>query len=284
LAIAIRIRAIDIVICSCNLFFIEPVCGLLVSKINQSVTIFDISSSAWFESPIQKSIVKKLFSYGSYRISPTHSLEILLRIGGLSSSLVPDLPDGSFKPSNPETRRQVCDIFHIDKTAVLIGIFMDHFQSPFLAEFARTVTRPVIFFVFGNCKQATTIEMQLKKLNTTFAQFIYVPRRYDIYPFVLASCHLGICWNGSPDVVNIAPEILELEACEIPIACFRFGCVSERVHPNSNGFLFDSDLELKPILENVIAHSGETGLALPGRDLRAEWCSAYQSAFAHILT
>jgi glycosyltransferase involved in cell wall biosynthesis len=209
-------------------------------------------------------------------------MEVLLRIGGLCSFCIPDLPDRAFLRKSPETHSTVCELFDLEKAAVLIGVFMDPFRPRFFSDLASSVSSPVVFFVFAGCKNGAALENQLKQMNTSSVRFIFVPRQYDVYPSVLASCHLGICWNGSPGVMNIAMEILEMEACGIPIAAFRFGCVSERVRPDANGLLFDTDHQLKEIILRVISESGAT-TNYPQTDLRQDWECRWREAFAQIL-
>jgi hypothetical protein len=269
-------------ICSCDLFFIEPFCAILISKFTHAIAVFDIAGYDWFDSPIRKGIAKTMLQRANARISTTHSMEVLLRIGGLSSFCIPDLPDPAFCPGSPGTRSAVSEVFGIDNTALLIGVFMEPFRPGYFSELASHISCNVVFFVFASSKDATTLERQLSEMNTSSVRFLYVPRQYDVYPSVLGSCCLGICWNGSPAVVNIAKEVLEMQACGVPIAAFRYGCVSERVRPDSNGFLFETDHELKDIVMRVIAQSGRIG-DTSQTDLRKEWRQCWRSAFGEIL-
>lgn len=267
-AIAFSIRTkIDFVVASSDLFVTEIAVGKLISRILRAKLVVDVASCPWYETVFRKEIAKKMLKKADSRITSTHSMEVILGLGGLTSVLVPDLPDEAFKPDK-NARPVIQKMFDLTNDTTLIAVTCCDDIIDNLKDFAQTTSARIAFFVCGSGKQRSVIDSLIRNASTENVKFFFVPFQYDLYPLVLSSCDIGVCGNGSPNVVDIAMQVLELQMSSLPIVALRYGCVNERVIDGVNGFVVKDGNELIRVLKGVIDKSVDVKELRTGCDIR----------------
>ncbi|OHT01799.1 hypothetical protein TRFO_07350 [Tritrichomonas foetus] len=105
IGIAVNTPSVKLIISSTDYYFTETLCGLILSKIKEAALIFDVSNFDWFESFFSCVISKKMLSYADYIICSTHSMEVILKLGGIKSYVIPNIPDRSFSQSTSKSNQ-----------------------------------------------------------------------------------------------------------------------------------------------------------------------------------
>jgi glycosyltransferase involved in cell wall biosynthesis len=81
--------------------------------------------------------------------------------------------------------------------------------------------------------------------------------------------------NPSPSVLAVAPEILEMQACGVPVLTVRSGCISNVVADGQNGFISADEQALKERLVAILVkpEMALAGISRESRDFEGEWRS-----------
>jgi glycosyltransferase involved in cell wall biosynthesis len=236
----------------------EPLAALLISKFHRAALIFDIVACDWFETTFRKRIGKRLLSAATLRITSTHSMELLLRLSGLSSICLPDVPDPLFRSEQSAQKAGLCSILKLERDSTFVGVFVETFPSTwhaFLSDVADRVPCTTVFLIFGSVKMVPQIHFPTKRIKN--CEFVFVPKQYDLYPIALASCLVGVSLDPAPRVMTVSAEILEMQACGVPVLTVRSGCAGNFVEDGKNGFLAMDEHELKERLVRILANSAE---------------------------
>jgi hypothetical protein len=169
---------------------IEPLAGLIISKFYRATLVFDIVKCDWFETFFRKRIAKRLLSAADLRLTPSHSMELLLGVTGLPSARVPDVPDHLFRSDSSE-KSEIASILNTDPSSLFVGVFIETFPCSWfgiLSDVAKRVTTPATFLLFGDAKGS--IKLPSKQVQT--CKFVFVPKQYQIYPAALKHCAVGV--------------------------------------------------------------------------------------------
>ena len=259
MGIAINIpHNIRFVFCTDSCYFMEPFIGKIVSKMLNAKLICDIATCEWFDTATGE-LAKWAIQLADHTITSTHSMEMILKIGGLSPFCIPDIADEAFRP-RVTSQCIVDNIYQIPTDSVRVAVtacddasFIDAFK-----DIARILSEKRINVTFFMCSQNKLYQRNQSgnliypNLSNNYARFIFVPYQYDVYPIVLSSCAFGVCGNGSPHTVDISLSILEMQSCGLPILALRYGCISERVKDGVNGFIFNDAMELRKLLDQIL--------------------------------
>ena len=270
IAVTINLPQLSIILITSNFYFSEICIGLLLSKINSKISdnikakkpfiIADILSFKWFESPTSKNIAKKMLSLTDMIITPTHSMQVILKIGGLQSFVIENIPDQSFKP-NKKLKPNVCEILNIPLSSYLICVpipTFDHDIFKCIEDSARGIKdceRNICFVIFGNGKSQSIFQKKVKNLNNSNEskniKFAFFTFQYDIYPSILGACDIGIYFNENDNGTEIPLPILQMSGCCLPIISFQYGCVSEIIKNKQNGFIIENRSKLRALLHDI---------------------------------
>ena len=251
--------SVQFVICQDVKFVMEPLIGKLVALVTGAKLVCDAVSCAWFASEITKAIGKRMIGLADIRVSSTRAMQRIFEVGGLSSRFLPDIPSKEFKPRE-EARRIVRKMYELPENCCCVAVTLLDSASYIdaLRDIAKTLENHKVnacFFLCGHsklCDETYTGEFPYSKFANKYAKFFAVPYQYDVYPTVLAACNFGICEHGSPNVLDIAMPILEMQVCGLPILALRYGCITEYVKDGVNGFLFDDAIELRKLLNSIL--------------------------------
>jgi glycosyltransferase involved in cell wall biosynthesis len=271
---------VHLLICFCDSIAIAPLIAAVVSKLHRAVSVFDMATFDWYETTVRKLVAKRMFSLADFRISSTHSMEVILRIGGLSSHPIPDLADPLFNCLNAPRRSDLFSLFGVDESTAFVAVFANPRDGSWLrviSEAAEQIAVPTAFMIVGNTKMRGAVEPRLKK-QVRCSRFIFLPTQYDVYPLALAACVVGVSFNPSPFVFTIASEVLEMKASGVPVLAIRSGCVTNFVRDGVNGFLVDNQSKLKRKLVEIV-NSPEValgGISREPQNFNEEWREQWQ--------
>jgi glycosyltransferase involved in cell wall biosynthesis len=271
---------VDLLICFCDSIAITTLIAAVVAKLHRAVSVFDMARCEWYETTFRKFLAKQLLSLADFRISATHSMEVILRIGGLSSHPIPDLADPLFNGLNATRRTELFSLFGVDESTTFVAVFVSPQDGSWfrvVSEAADQIAVPTAFLIVGSSKLRRAIEPRLKK-QVRCSRFIFLPTQYDIYPLALTACVVGVSFNPSPSVLAVASEVLEMKASGVPVLAVRSGCVTNFVQNGLNGFLVDDQNELKRKLVEIV-NSPEvvlSGISRDPQDFDGEWCEQWQ--------
>lgn len=260
IGIAVNISSLSLVISSTTFYFIEPFCALIISKIHHSNLAFDISNFSWYDNQITSYVTKKMLSFSNHIICPTHSIEVVLNLAGFHPFVIPDMADSSFQ-SNSKIKKKIENLLKIDQNSILIAVPFREFDNDTFnklensAGYLKKSRKNVTFVIFGNSKLSEKFEEKIKRISIQKVSFKFLPFQYDIYPMILGACDIGIHFPDSEFVFELSPQILAMSACQIPIIAFRFGCASEVVKENVNGFILNELSDLGPKLKEIFVNN-----------------------------
>lgn len=258
IGIAVNISSLNLVISTTTFYFIETICGIIVSKIHHSILIYDISIFSWYDHQITSFITKKLFSYGNFLICPTHSIEVVLKLAGFRPFMIPNAPDSDLNFVTEKVRNKLFNFLNVDENSFFITVPISEFDHDKIdalenaANYLKRYRKPITFIVFGSGKLQEKFKDNINKIKIKNIDLKFFPFQYDIYPSVLSAFDIGIYFPESEFVLEISPRLLEMAASGIPIIAFRFGCVNEIVKENVNGIVLNNINELGSKLKEII--------------------------------
>lgn len=293
LGIAIHVSSLELIISSTEHILTETIISYLISRIKKAKLVFDLTPFAWTNENSQftstKKVSKTMYSLADYRVSQTRSMQLVLKLGGIESFFIPSEPEKIFKPV-PEYRNSIIEILNVNKASLLIAVPIMQFNDNYfqtLIKIAKHLDNKNIYMTFiilGSGKSQKMVDDKINKLDFKMIKFKFFPFQYDIYPKIIGSCDLGICFEGSPLVLDVSHVLLEMNACHIPIIATQFGCVNEIVKNGENGIIVDGEQEMIDVFDKLfIKNTLHLNDIKPKESLPISWDQAWNDAFSMIL-
>lgn len=251
-----NLGSVDIIVTSTSRIIFNIVIAKILQRIKKSKLVFDIrpfKSVNKNSSRIFMKIETGIPSYADICIVPTRSIQGFLQIKKIPSIIIRDNPGTLFQPSM-EYRNDINTLLGIKKETGLIGIpITEESQASEVVDIATrsdSLNVPLCFCAFGGGKNQAQLEHSLNNLKLKNVKVVVLPMLSDAYPRVLGACDLGICFNGARAILDLSPELVEMEWACIPVAVMLRGCVKEAIS-ESTGFFFKTPEELFAIVKNV---------------------------------
>lgn len=252
-----NLTTINLIICSSTYYFTETLCGYLLSLIFHSILVFDISTFTWYENRFSGLITKKMLALANFVICPTHEMEILLKLQNLHCFYIPTPPDSSFRP-NKQSRIKICEVFNFDYDSIFIAVPIFEFDDTIFTHLIdasndlKQSEKPIIFLIFGSGKSASFFENKIKNMNVLNVSFKFIPFQYNLYPFTLGICDVGIYFHHKDYVIDAPPCLLDMISCELPIITCRYGCSQSFIKDSrAGGILLDNYDDLGAKLKDI---------------------------------
>lgn len=253
-SISIVCKSVDVVFTSSS--YLEIFLSMFLSLIKKSRLVIDIDSLDWFRNSIKKKIYIYLLSHCDYLTTETHSMSVILRISGIKSFEIPNLPDKLFL-NIKKSKEHVCKILSIPKESKLIGIPILYYGSSIFERISRyskifnDLDNSFVFIIFADLKLQKEIKEQLSNIKFKNPKFILIPFIYNIYPLVLSSCDIGLSINGEDSSLKISKEIIQMYGSGIPIIGFKGVSMNEIIKNGGIGFIAKDDNDLIKLLKDI---------------------------------
>ena len=287
-----KVGKIDYLLIQSQPLYLSYICGFLIRKIKKCKLIVDVKP---FRSVLQPNQQKKiefetnLPELADLIIVPSRSMQGFLQLKGLKSYIIRDNPGTMFKPSL-ELRENIYNMLNISSDYGLIGVPFPNSDERNLGELLGIIKKTdsfganIAFIIFGGGKNQKEIESKLKNLDTKKVKFFILPLLADIYPQIMGACDLGISLFGAKEILDLSPELVEMEWCCVPIATRLYGCVREVVS-DETGFFFKTEQELLDIIKKVFVDKSVdiNEMRIHCKEQLVKWDDSWLEAFSTIL-
>ncbi|EAY23003.1 hypothetical protein TVAG_182390 [Trichomonas vaginalis G3] len=277
---------IDFVLTSTTRLYVNIIIARLIRFFKKAKFILEIrpfqsipNKSGQFQTRLETSLP----ALADIRIVPSRSMQGYLQIKKINSSIIRDNPGTLFHPTT-HLRKEISQLLGITPEHGLIGIpilFQEESYIDFLIELiskSENFNVPLCFAVFGGGKSQKSLEHKFRQIHPKNVKLSVLPMLADVYPQVMGACDLGISVSGARLILDVSPELIEMEWSCVPIAVYLKGCVREVVS-ESNGFFFTNVDELVEVIRKVFV-SKEVDINSMKEDCKSKlvpWDDAWKS-------
>jgi glycosyltransferase involved in cell wall biosynthesis len=295
LVVIVPLPTFDYLLIATSNGFIDQIFGILGRIVRRCKLIFDVGSYQWARSPDPRagffhSLEKTLPKFANFRIVSTRSMQVVLELRRLQSSLLYDPPGTQFRP-NQSIRPSACELLSVGAGSLLVAIPVPQLNGDKVRQLisvARTIdgiaTKQIVFVVFGGGKVQSSFENELKEQRFRNIVYRVFALNTDVYSQILSCADLGIVFEGSRFGLDVAKEVVEMVASGLPLLAFRWGCVAEYVIDEKSGFFFKDEAGLVELLKLVInaQPSDFEGWRQNSPSRVLEWDATWEKVFGEI--
>ena len=233
---------LDFILLTMNALILEPLIGKIAAKIFKTKFIIDIDNFDLTNdgsSMMRKSIETKMIKKADVVFAPTLATQMILILRGIKNVLLRDIP-----PRYGEINSRV-DLYE----EPIVGVITTDFDEESVSELLKLIkqvdeTKRIIHFhLFCTSKSLRLIHLQFKDYQPKNCSINYLNVNAKSYFVDLQQCFIGVLIN-STDVLKISKSAIEMMGAGVPIIARRFGCISELIKNEENGFLYEEKDEL----------------------------------------
>ena len=250
IGIMLTMPKLDFILLTMNTLILESSIGKIAAKIFKVKFIIDIDNFSLTNdgsSMTRKSIETKMIKKADVVFAPTLATQMILNLRGIDAVLLRDIP-----PRYGEINSRV-DLYE----EPIVGVITSDFNEESVSELFKLIKqvdetkRIVHFHLFCTSKSVNLIRMQIKDYQPKNCSIKYLNVNAKSYFVDLQQCFVGVLIN-STDVLNINKSAIEMFGAGVPIIARRFGCISELIKNEQNGFLYEEKDELILVLMKAL--------------------------------
>ncbi len=112
----------------------------------------------------------------------------------------------------------------------------------------------ILCIVTGKGPLKEEYERKFLQLNPTlrYVHFMTIWLSPSDYPTIIGSADIGVSLHTSTSGIDLPMKILDFFGGGLPVCAKKFDCISELVHHNENGLVFQDSKQLSEQLDNLI--------------------------------
>ncbi|EAX92497.1 hypothetical protein TVAG_344530 [Trichomonas vaginalis G3] len=250
IGILIQLPTIDIFVVYLHHIIKETIVSWIVTKLFHIRLIFELGQYTLANEGylvVSKSVETMLLKLSNVNIVPTQAKQMILHFRGIKSFLIRNIPMRVKDLSNRVefmNNHIVGYMYPYSKTEEILKL------NKIMKDLEEHQMK-IDFYIFGTSKSVTSADTILKNHKSEFITYKYISLSDPNYFELLQRCNVGIILSSS-FVLDPPQALFHFIGAGVPIIANHFGCISEEITNNDNGFLVSENENFSKKLLEVL--------------------------------